>query len=172
MHVHAQTHTRTVYTHTCTHTHTLTRKLWMRGNSGTRWGTVMIQKSKSGNSENALDRKSHDLKQPQPQPSHLRKTKNSTVHAGLHDWHKGFPSKHMWFQIIHCGKLTEHWPHLISFIDAEELDAESVGATKVLWHKALGERRDLKRHGSGGTWRTRLVWQTEHASSIITVAPL
>jgi len=33
------------------------------GNSGTRWGTEMTQKSQSGKSSNALRRKSHDLQQ-------------------------------------------------------------------------------------------------------------
>jgi hypothetical protein len=40
----------------------LTTKFCSRGNSGTKCGTVMIQKSLSGNLSNALAKKSADLK--------------------------------------------------------------------------------------------------------------
>jgi len=39
----------------------LTTNCCSNGNSGTRWGTEMMQKSQSGKSSNAMGRKSHDL---------------------------------------------------------------------------------------------------------------
>ena len=169
------THTHTVHTrtHARTHTHTHTNQKAL--DEGKLWHQMRDGQDTEIKVWKQWECLGQEITWPETTTTttiSLRKNKNSTVHAGLHDWHKGFISKHTSFQIIHNGKLIEHWPHLISFIDAKELDAESVGATKVLRHKALGERRDFKRHGGGGTWRTRLVWQTEHTSSIITVAPL
>jgi len=40
---------------------TLTTNCCSSENSGTRWGTEIMQKSQSGKSSNALGRKSHDL---------------------------------------------------------------------------------------------------------------